>query len=58
MRVGYLLSLHGGCSGAERAQIWESSIWENVIKSLNMMGNDSQRTGYVVSNHLLTPGIF
>ena len=25
------------------------------IKLLNMMGNDPQRTGYVVSTHLLTP---
>ena len=31
---------------------------KHVIKSLNMMGNDPQRTGYVVSNHLLTPGLF
>ena len=48
----------GGAAGQKGPRYGNLPIWENVIKSLNMMGNDSQRTGYVVSNHLLTPGIF
>ena len=53
-----LLAMLGGAAGQKGPRYGNLPIWENVIKSLNMMGNDSQRTGYVVSNHLLTPGIF
>ena len=37
------------------AQNGHPQFRKDAIKSLNMMGNDPQSTGYVVSNHFLTP---
>ena len=51
-------SASGGVLGRRVGQNLHLQLRKHVIKSLNMMGNDPQRTGYVVSNHLLTPGLF
>ena len=48
----------GGVLGRKVGKNVHHQLRKHVIKSLNMMGNDPQRTGYVVSNHLLTPGLF
>ena len=56
--IFWLWHMLGGAAGQKGPRYENLPIWENVIKSLNMMGNDFQRTGYVVSNDLLTTGIF
>ena len=56
--LAIFLGMLGGAAGQKGPRYGNLPTWENVIKSLNMMGNDPQRTGYVVSNHLLTPGLF
>ena len=46
----------GGLLGQSLGQNVDFQFRKHVLNhGKNMMGNDPQRTGYVVSNHLLTP---
>ena len=54
-KVGTTKTSQGGVPGRSFAQNGHPQYMKNVIKSLNMKGNVSQRTEYVIINHFLTP---